>query len=1035
MLSIGKFGPDRSEYFAENCADSPAGYHIDGGRSVGRWKRGYADDFGLCGSQVTTEQLERLFNAKHPATGAQLRPVGRTRTSIGPQGNIRTHKPRTVFDLTYSAPKSLSLFLLSSDPAVRSQVLSAHEAAIDVAQEWLVDEFVWARPKTGQEVHRRHVGRAQRLDFLHFDSREGDPQLHTHSLLANTVWADSRWRTLDSATLHRASKAAGAIYQAALRSEATQRLGVSWTEVSANCQADVAGIPADLLSNFSKRTKQINDAVTEMGVDCSELTRSGESRLRDAATQSTRQKKDTSESLEQAIHRWTEEAEDAGFNIADVLEQAAAKSNPTESFNPEIVALAACEALKTKYATFPASKAIEAIVVALPPTSGRSAVEADEIIRRITERVFDQPDVFAADRERLVIDNGHIWPGCQFTTSQIIEDEVTILQAVMDGAAQRHSELDRADVLARAKKALGDGEQAEVVAQIASDGNQFSLLNAPAGCGKTTLDKVLVEAYQHAGHRVIGLAPSKSAAMELATATGLDTWGATAKLFYEYDHSGGPRKEWRLRKGDVVILDEASLCSTPDLRRLVTLCGDLGAKLLLQGDTHQIQAIDAGGIGKALHRYLPSYSLEKVRRFKNDWEAVASLDLRQGRPEAIQNYSERGRLFIGSKEFLSDKIVERWAGCRENQRSFLAIAHSEQLVSEINQKVRALRREKGELIGHDFRLGPRLDVAVNDEIITKRNSPTIRTSTGHSVCNGNRWRITGADHGGSLQVESLEGHGTVSLPAEYLEKPDNVRLGYAVNVWGAQGATVDEAVALVTPGMSRSMIYVAGSRGRHLNEFFVVDDPSDPSRSAEDILVDAIARDDRDTSAFERICDDALGRPLDAPPTEEVAPHLTESEVEALTSKRDQDRRASRQAAAAIESCSKRTAALDAELTKATGELAVLIHQRAEQANNLGSMKGGRFGAPSTRRAATNLQASIEKLDAQTERLSEHIETMQKEKDGLSQRETEALSTFTRSTSFATVLDTRLRIDAEARSRGTQSPELKKATQRQGLSR
>lgn len=281
----------------------------------------------------------------------------------------------------------------------------------------------------------------------------------------------------------------------------------------------------------------------------------------------------------------------------------------------------------------------------------------------------------------------------------------------------------------------------------------------------------------------------------------------------------------------------------------------------------------------------------------------------------------------------------------------------------------------------------------------------------------------------------MEGHGTTSLPAEYLEKPKNVRLGYAVNVWGAQGATVDEAVALVTPGMSGSMTYVAGSRARLLNEFFVVEDPSDKSRSAEDILVDAIARDDRDTSAFERICDDALGRPFDLPTTEEAAPQLTKSEVEALTIKRDQDRRAARHADAAIESCSKRAMALDAELIEATDKLAVLIHQRAEQANDLESMKGGRFSGPSTRRATTELQGSIEQLDARTGRLSGQIETMRTEKDGLSQRETEALSTFTRSTSFATVLDTRLRIDTEARAKGTRSPDVKQATQRHGLSR
>ena len=121
-----------------------------------------------------------------------------------------------IRDSTYSAPKSLSLLLLSPDEGVRTAAQDAHEAAVDAAQKWLIDELIWARPKVGQVVQRRHVGKVLRADFLHFDSRQGDPQIHTHSLVANTVWADGRWRTLDSATLLRSTKAAGAIYQAAL---------------------------------------------------------------------------------------------------------------------------------------------------------------------------------------------------------------------------------------------------------------------------------------------------------------------------------------------------------------------------------------------------------------------------------------------------------------------------------------------------------------------------------------------------------------------------------------------------------------------------------------------------------------------------------------------------------------------------------------------------------------------------------------------------------------------------------------------------
>ncbi|CCM65240.1 MobF family relaxase [Candidatus Microthrix parvicella] len=451
MLSYECFGTDGS-YFAESCADKATGYHTDGGRSVGQWKSGYADEFSLTGSPVTTEQLDWLFNAKHPGTGEQLRPIPAPRTKEKADGSEQQLKPCMVIDLTYSAPKSLSLLLLSPDEGVRTAAQDAHEAAVDAAQKWLIDELIWARPKVGQVVQRRHVGKVLRADFLHFDSRQGDPQIHTHSLVANTVWADGRWRTLDSATLLRSTKAAGAIYQAALWSEATRRLGVAWTPVSANNQADIAGVSSDLMSHFSKRSNQINTAVAELEIESDELGKEGQARLRDAITLGTRQPKGASESLESAVERWTDEAREAGFDLGSTLYQAMAEPEP---FVPEVVALAAVDELSRRFPTFRPSRAVEAVVCSMPPAIGTTAEETRDVVLRIAERVLAQPTVFLADRERLVEDAGRLWPGCHFTTSRIIEDEVTILNAVMDGSAQGFAQLDGARVLRSPRQPLG----------------------------------------------------------------------------------------------------------------------------------------------------------------------------------------------------------------------------------------------------------------------------------------------------------------------------------------------------------------------------------------------------------------------------------------------------------------------------------------------------------------------------------------------------------------------------------------------------
>src|SRR5439155_24204505 len=89
--------------------------------------------------------------------------------------------------------------------------------------------------------------------FRHRTSREQDPQVHTHVLVANSTTAarDKHWRTLDGRWLFASAKTAGYLYQAALRAELTARLGVRWTP-TVNGAADLDGVSAQVVRLFSK---------------------------------------------------------------------------------------------------------------------------------------------------------------------------------------------------------------------------------------------------------------------------------------------------------------------------------------------------------------------------------------------------------------------------------------------------------------------------------------------------------------------------------------------------------------------------------------------------------------------------------------------------------------------------------------------------------------------------------------------------------------------------------------------------------------
>ena len=98
--------------------------------------------------------------------------------------------------------------------------------------------------------------------FEHRTSRALDPQLHSHCLVLNKVRdaQDGSWRALHGRPLFEEAKTAGMLYQAALRAELTCRLGVTWGPVSEHGQAELAGIPQQLLARFSTRTAEVEAA-------------------------------------------------------------------------------------------------------------------------------------------------------------------------------------------------------------------------------------------------------------------------------------------------------------------------------------------------------------------------------------------------------------------------------------------------------------------------------------------------------------------------------------------------------------------------------------------------------------------------------------------------------------------------------------------------------------------------------------------------------------------------------------------------------
>jgi conjugative relaxase-like TrwC/TraI family protein len=128
--------------------------------------------------------------------------------------------------------KSVSILYGLGDPATGRAVLSAHHVGLAEAVAYL-DEHLGARRGHGGVQHVSGQG-VLAVGFDHRTSREGDPLLHTHLVVANrTQGPDGRWTALDGRDLYRHRLAADAIYRATYQRQLVRTLGVEWTAADA----------------------------------------------------------------------------------------------------------------------------------------------------------------------------------------------------------------------------------------------------------------------------------------------------------------------------------------------------------------------------------------------------------------------------------------------------------------------------------------------------------------------------------------------------------------------------------------------------------------------------------------------------------------------------------------------------------------------------------------------------------------------------------------------------------------------------------
>jgi conjugative relaxase-like TrwC/TraI family protein len=307
-----------ARYYAEYLTAAP-------GEVPGVWAGRQSGGLGLAGD-VTVEQLEALLSGRDPVTETLL---GRELVDRPTRGG-GVVRAVSGFDATFSAPKSLSVWwALTGD----RRLLEAHDTAVSAALEHLERFGSTTRIRSnGARLHPDTNGLTM-ATFRQTTSRADDPQIHTHAVISAKVQtADGRWLALDARYLKRHQRMLGGLYQSVLRAELTNRLGVDWRPIVTG-QAEIAGVPDDLLAVFSKRSTDIDEALADKlddfrqreGRDASRWERAALTR---EASADTRSGKSGNGAVDLAT-RWRTEAATAGWTIdlldASIDEAAAAR--------------------------------------------------------------------------------------------------------------------------------------------------------------------------------------------------------------------------------------------------------------------------------------------------------------------------------------------------------------------------------------------------------------------------------------------------------------------------------------------------------------------------------------------------------------------------------------------------------------------------------------------------------------------------------------------------------------------------------------
>lgn len=769
-------------------------YYSDHGEPEGRFTGTGSRVFNLHGKVIDKDIYDKLMDGYSPDGSKLVQNAGKK-------------DRRCAWDVTFSAPKSVSIYWACGTPEQQKDIEKAMRQSVQKTIAMMEYKAAMTRRGKGSKLYEKPVGLIM-ATFEHCTNRMQEPNLHTHLLVKNLApRKDGTFGSIDSYKIYRWIKPFGSVFRAEL---AYQLVKLGYDIEPDGESFRVIGVSQELCDAYSSRSKAIQEELNKAGIKSS-ASKEGQH----FKTSTRPSKKDVNR--RELFQKWQTELHEEGLTQDYIQSMLASEKTPKANLLDKDLILAE---LTEQKATF-TEQELFYLVGVKASHCGVNALEA----QAFAELILENESAISLSREEIYAP--------RYTTQEVLLteklmiDDARFLASQHSIVIQEHQAL---HAIQAAEKQLGFGfdKEQQAAIQYSLQSGDFCITQGSAGAGKTTLMMAVKIAYESKGLRILGASIAKKAADNLLEETGIDSH-TIASYLKQIEDGLHP-----LKKADVLVIDEAGLIPSTDLQAILYEARSSNCKLILTGEDKQLDAINRGGALRYLSRpeILGTQRIETIRRQKQIWAKQVVADLRDGRSEsALHTLDEKGCLHWGeTKDEAKTALIHDWHHYQKAHpdKQTLILAQEWKDVKVLSEAIRSIHINEGRVgkeniplvcsvadkpFHYEFSIGDRVKFCRNDYRSLQVSNGTLGTIK----------QIENIKNDTRLTVEIDDNRTVTFLASEYSDDIGmNLCHAYALTVFSAQGTTVNgNTFTLYSGQMDRANTYVALSRHKDESHLYV----------------------------------------------------------------------------------------------------------------------------------------------------------------------------------------------------------------------